>query len=82
MNRDYNHIKEWLDPKLKRMGLSIEKFARLAGLNRSSVYFYRNDEDRPSEQAMIRMCQVLGASCQEGLAQYTPKKNGRPTNPR
>jgi transcriptional regulator with XRE-family HTH domain len=82
VTRDFNHIQRWLDPKLKQMGLSVERFARLSDLSRSAVYFYRNDQDRPTEETMARMCRVLGVPLCEGLSQYTPKRNGRPTNPR
>jgi transcriptional regulator with XRE-family HTH domain len=80
--RDYNRIKQWLDPKLKEKGLSVEAFARQCGLTRTSIYFFRADKNRPNEQTMIRMCQVLGVPAEEGFAQYTPNQVGRPTNPR
>jgi transcriptional regulator with XRE-family HTH domain len=74
----YNHIKRWLDPKLDKMGISIENFANLCGISKASIYFYRQDVTRPDEQSMARICQVLGVPLEEGLAQYTPRPNGRP----
>ena len=76
--RDFNHIKQWLDPHLERLNLTPELFARKCDLSRSSIYFYREDVSRPTEETMARMCRVLGVPFEEGLAQYTPKKNGRP----
>ena len=78
MSADFNHIKQWLDPQLKQMGLSVEAFANRCELTRAAVYFYRNDKNRPDEQTMIRMCRVLGVPAEEGLAQYSPKRTGRP----
>jgi transcriptional regulator with XRE-family HTH domain len=77
MEQDYNHIPQWLKPKLKEKQLSVERFARSIGLTRAAVYNYLNDEDRPSEQVMKRMCDVLGRPFEEGLKQYVPKKEGR-----
>ena len=77
--RDFNRIQAWLDPQLKEKKLSVEAFANLCDLTRTSVYFFRNDKNRPSEQTMIRMCQVLGVPAEEGFAQYTPKPLGRPS---
>jgi transcriptional regulator with XRE-family HTH domain len=78
MSDDFNKIKEWLDPKLKSLGLSAEEFARKCGLSKASIYFYRTDVCRPDVQSMARMCHVLGVPLQEGLAQYAPKVAGRP----
>lgn len=80
--RDFNHIKEWLEPLLAKRGLSAEKFARLCGLSRASVYFYMNDCSRPTEETMATMCKVLGVPYSQGLSQYTPKQNGRPSGRR
>lgn len=77
---NFNHIKDWLDPKLDSMRMSIEELANATGLTRASIYFYRSDTTRPDEQSMARICQVLGVPLEEGLAQYTPKKRGRPTH--
>ena len=78
MSADYNHIKQWLDPLLEQMGLSVEAFANRCDLTRTAIYFYRADKNRPDEQTMIRMCRVLGVPAEQGLAQYTCKKLGRP----
>lgn len=76
--KDYNRIKQWLLPQLQERGWSVEQFARLCELSRAAVYFFMQDKNRPDEQTMIRMCQVLGRPPEEGLAQYTPNKRGRP----
>jgi transcriptional regulator with XRE-family HTH domain len=83
-NKDFNRIAEWMDPKVREMGLSIEQFSRLCGLSKAVICFYREDIHRPSEQAMIKICRVLGVPPEEGLQQYTRRKNGRPVlnNPR
>lgn len=76
--KDYNRIKEWLDPLLAARGLSIEEFSRQAEISKASIYFYRTDKMRPNESQMAKICGALGKPLEEGLAQYTPKPNGRP----
>lgn len=78
MPKDYNRIKQWLIPKLEVKQITIEEFANAAGLSRASIYFYLSDRHRPDEQAMAKMCHVLGADLEEGLRQYTPRFRGRP----
>jgi transcriptional regulator with XRE-family HTH domain len=78
MGGNFNKIKEWLDPKLERMGISVEQFARRCGLSRASIYFYCRDITRPDVQSMAKMCEVLGVSLEEGLAQFSARPNGRP----
>ena len=75
--RDFNHIREWIVPKLEAGGWSVENFARECGLSRAIIYFYMNDRYRPDEQQMITMCRVLGVPSEEGFAQYTPRHRGR-----
>ncbi len=75
---DYNRIREWLDPKLDSMGISVEQFANKCGLTRAMVYFYRDDKHRPSTGNMAKMCHVLGVPLEEGLRQYTPRRSGPP----
>ncbi|MGH9403530.1 MAG: helix-turn-helix domain-containing protein [Terriglobia bacterium] len=58
--------------------MSVENFAREVGVVRASIYFYISDRCRPSSMVMARMCHVLGVPFEEGLAQYTPRKAGRP----
>lgn len=77
-HRDYNHLKQWLLPKLDAKGLSFERFAQLVGVSRASVYFWVEDVTRPSTQSMVKVCEVLGESLTDGLAQFTPKVSGRP----
>ena len=75
---DFNRIKEWLEPKLAEMGISVETFSRMCGLSKASIYFYMADTTRPDEQSMAKICHALGVPLEEGLAQYTPKYKGRP----
>jgi transcriptional regulator with XRE-family HTH domain len=76
--KDFSHLNEWLTAHLDRLNMSVEDFAEAAELTRTSVYFYMQDKYRPDEQSMVRMCTVLGVPLEEGLAQYTPRKRGRP----
>lgn len=76
--QDYNHIKEWLIPKLNERGSSVELFANEVGVSRTMIYHYINDVSRPSSQVMKRICDALGVPFEEGLALYTEKKLGRP----
>lgn len=76
--KDFNNIREWLVPLLEGKKLSIERFARQVGVSKAVVYFYLSDTSRPTEETMKRMCDVLQVPFEEGLRQYTPKKNGRP----
>lgn len=78
MPKDFNRIKQWLIPKLEAKNITIEEFANAAGLSRASIYFYITDKHRPDEQAMAKMCHVLGVELVEGLRQYTPRFRGRP----
>lgn len=75
---DFNHIREWLDPQLDRLGMSIEQFANNCGISKASIYFYRDDRYRPDSSVMAKMCKFLGVPLEEGLRQYTPRKAGRP----
>ncbi|MFN0170760.1 MAG: helix-turn-helix domain-containing protein [Bryobacteraceae bacterium] len=65
-------------PKLAERQFSVERFATLCGLTRAAVYFYLRDKTRPEPESMAAMCQVLDVSLEEGFAQYTPKRKGRP----
>lgn len=76
--RDFNNIREWLLPKLETLDLSVEQFSREIGISRASLYFYMNDRARPSTQVMAKICHRVGVPFEEGLAQYTPRKVGRP----
>ena len=79
MKRDFNNLRQWLEPQLEAKGLSVERFARLCKLSKAVIYFYMADINRPSVEAMARMCAVLGVHLKEGLEQYTPNLAGRPT---
>jgi hypothetical protein len=74
MARDFNHLPEWLPPRIEKTGLSLELFARQCKLSRAILYFYLNGTYRPTEESMTVMCRELGVPLEEGLAQYTPRK--------
>lgn len=80
--RDFNHIDQWLDAHLRARQMSVEQLARRSGLSRATVYFYMTDKNRPSSNAMAKLCHALGVSVEEGMKQYTPRKAGRPAGPR
>jgi predicted DNA-binding transcriptional regulator AlpA len=56
MSTGFNKIREWLLPQLDKKGISIEQFARAAGISRAAIYFYMDDTHRPSTQMMARRC--------------------------
>jgi DNA-binding XRE family transcriptional regulator len=76
---DFSNLPVWLPKKLDDAGLSPEQFANQVNVSRTSIYAYISDKSRPSEQTMSRMCRLLNVPFEEGLAQYTPKKIGRPS---
>lgn len=78
MMEDYNHLLKWLPPRIEKLGLTKEQFARRCKISRSALYAYLRDEDRPETQTMARICHVLGEPLEAGLRQYTPKKRGNP----
>ncbi len=78
MSQDFSNLKTWLPPLIEKIDMSYEKFARAVGITRPMIYFYLSDKYRPESQTMIRMCQILGVPAEEGLAQYSPRKVGRP----
>jgi transcriptional regulator with XRE-family HTH domain len=75
---NFSNLKEWLSRKMDDAQISPEQLANASQLSRASIYFYLTDRCRPDEQSMARICAALGAPLIEGLAQYTPKKRGRP----
>lgn len=76
--RNFNNLNTWLPPRIQATGMSIEQFARAAGVTRVMIYNYIADKNRPDEQTMIRICQLLNVPAEEGMQQYTPRKVGRP----
>jgi DNA-binding phage protein len=77
--RDFNHLPTWLRAAIARANIEgIEALARRSNISRTALYRYLNDDDRPSEETMARICRALGVDLAEGLRQYTPKRNGRP----
>lgn len=77
--KDFNRIKEWLLPLLDKRGMSVEDLSVDTGLSRAILYNYCIDRNRPSEQNMAKITHALGVPFEEGLRQYIPKKNGRPS---
>jgi transcriptional regulator with XRE-family HTH domain len=78
MSKDYNRLGKWLGQQLLKHSISPEVLANRARVSRASVYFWMADITRPGVQSMVKVCQVLNVPLEEGLAQYTPKENGRP----
>lgn len=73
-----NNLHKWLPAQCERAGISLERLSQLAEVSRASLYKWMADDDRPSEEAMQRVCSALGVDLIEGMNQYTPKKRGRP----
>jgi transcriptional regulator with XRE-family HTH domain len=63
---------------LKTKGISVEQFARQIGVTRTIVYFYINDQARPTLDTLIKICDVVGISLAEGVKICTPRTRGRP----
>ena len=75
---NFSNLPVWIPEQLMRLGLTKEQLAHRLGVSRTSIYRYIYDMDRPSKDTMLKMCRVMGVPLEEGLRQYTPKKNGRP----
>lgn len=79
-----NNLKEWLigNPQnpglLKQLGLSVEQFADGIGLRRTTIYYFLNDNHRPSIESLKKMCDFLGVTIQEGMKWVSPRAEGRP----
>lgn len=79
-----NNLKQWLigtEDKpglLVKRGIGTEDFAYSIGLTRSAVYFFLEDNNRPSPQTLAKMCKVLGVTIEEGLKHVDPRATGRP----
>lgn len=76
--RDYSRLDKWLPEVIYKTGMSVEHFSYKAGISKQSLYFYMADKYRPSTQIMARICRTAGVPLEEGLQQYTPRRNGRP----
>lgn len=77
-DKDFSNLPSWLPKKIAATGLTTEQVAHRTGVSRTMMYDYMADDARPSEETMLKMSRVLGVPFEEALAQYTPKKNGRP----
>lgn len=76
--KDFNNLPVWIPKQCAKKEIGIETLAQRSGVSRTAIYKYLYDQDRPSEQTMKRITKALGVSFEEGLKQYTPKRNGRP----
>jgi transcriptional regulator with XRE-family HTH domain len=76
--KDFNHLNEWIPEKLKEVGITLEQLANRANISRTAIYRWLYDADRPTEDSIIVVCRVLGVAPEEGMAQYVPKRVGRP----
>lgn len=75
-----NNLKEWLLPLIKDRGLTVKEFSEETGVSRAALYNYFEDRNRPDLHTMEKICRYLEIPLAEGLAQYTPKKEGRPAD--
>lgn len=76
--QDFNHLGEWLSKRIKAKNLGIEEFSQKAKMSRAALYHFMKDTRRPSDLMIARICKALGVPVEEGKAQYTPRKAGRP----
>lgn len=75
---DWSNLPYWLPKKIKSTGFTTEQIAHRTKISRTMMYEYLSDDARPNEDTALRLSKVLGVKYEELLAQYTPKKNGRP----
>jgi transcriptional regulator with XRE-family HTH domain len=75
---DWSNLPYWLPKKIKATDLTVEQIAHRVGISRTMMYEYLTDDARPNEDTMLKLCRVLNVPYEEGLAQYVPRKNGRP----
>jgi transcriptional regulator with XRE-family HTH domain len=72
-----NNLKDWLHPKIKERGLTVKEFGYAVGVSKAALYNYFQDRNRPDRRTMERICSFLGVPLEEGLAQYTPRLEGK-----
>src|SRR5258705_8516539 len=75
----FSNLPVWIPKQAAKKGITLERLAQLSGISKSAIYRYLYDQDRPSEKTMLKMTRALGIEFEEGLKQYTPNKNGRPS---
>lgn len=75
---DWSNLPFWLPKKIMATGFTVEQVAHRAGVSRTVIYEYLADTSRPNEDTALRLSRVLGVKYEELLAQYVPRKNGRP----
>jgi transcriptional regulator with XRE-family HTH domain len=75
---DWSNLPYWLPKKIMKTGLTVEQVAHRVGVSRTAIYEYLADESRPNEDTALKLSRVLGVKFEEVLAQYVPRKNGRP----
>lgn len=76
---DWSNLPYWLPKKIMATGFTVEQVAHRVGVSRTMMYAYLTDDSRPNEDTMLKLCRVLKVPYEEGLAQYVPRKNGRPS---
>lgn len=76
---DYNTIKDWLLPKLEELQMTVEELAMEVGVQPKTIYRYFTDERRPSPSVMGKICSYLGVPFEDGRAQYSNNRVGRPS---
>ena len=75
---DWSNLPYWLPKKIMASGFTVEQVAHRTGVSRTAIYEYLTDDSRPNEDTALRLARVLGVKYEELLAQYVPRKNGRP----
>lgn len=59
--RDFNHVKEWLQNKLAERKLSVNGFALKTGnhITAATIFRWFNDTFRPTPEKMLIVCKTL-----------------------
>lgn len=57
----FNHVKPWLQQKLKERRVSVNRFALITGfeISHASIFRWYNDTYRPSPETMKMVCETL-----------------------
>lgn len=59
--RDFNHVKQWMEKKLAERKMSTNKLVLLTGnrINNASIFRWYNDTFRPTAEKMQIICETL-----------------------
>jgi hypothetical protein len=59
--KDYNHVKEWMEKKLAERQMSTNRLVLLTGnrINNASIFRWYNDTFRPTAEKMQIICETL-----------------------